>query len=122
MTFVVCSNIMVRSLQISGRSRKFGEMEDISPQSRRDLECHERHGEISTISAQFRQSRRVLGKMEDILPQSCRDLESNKHHGEISGRSLQSRRDLGKNFAWVQPNFTGLAVLNFFAMPSLEES
>ena len=122
MTFVVFSNIMVRSLQISARSRKFGEMEDISLQSRRDLECHERHGKISTISAQFRQSRRVLGKMEDILPQSCRDLESNKHHGEISGRSLQSRRDLGKNFAWVQPNFTGLAVLNFFAMPSLEES
>ena len=56
-----------------------GEMEDISPRSRRDLECHERHGEISTISARSRQSRRD--------GRSRRDLESNKHHGEISARS-----------------------------------
>ena len=89
-------------------------MEDISPQSRRDLEFHEGHGEISTISARSRQSRRVLGnlgKMEHISPRSRRDLESNKNHGEISVRSLQSRRDLinldetrrdlGKNFARV---------------------
>ena len=74
-----------------------GEMEDISPRSRRDLECHERHGEISTISARSRQSRQVLGnlgEMEDISLRSRRDLESHKHHGEISARSLQSRRDL----------------------------
>ena len=72
-------------------------MEDISPRSRRDLEFHERHGEISTISARSRQSRRVLGnlgEMEHISPRSRRDLESNKNHGEISVRSLQSRRDL----------------------------
>ena len=72
-------------------------MEDISPRSRRDLEFHERHGEISTISARSRQSRRVLGnlgEMEHISPRSRRDLESNKNHGEISARSLQSRRDL----------------------------
>ena len=96
-------------------------MEDISPRSCRDLECHERHGEISTISARSRQPQRVLGnlgEMEDISPRSHRDLESNKHHSEISARSLQSRRDLlnldeiisarsrqsrrdlGKNFAW----------------------
>ena len=62
-------------------------MEDISPRSRRDLEFHERHGEISTISARSRQSRRVLGnlgEMEHISPRSRRDLESNKNHGEIS--------------------------------------
>ena len=72
-------------------------MEYISPRSRRDLEFHERHGEISTISATSRQSRRVLGnlgEMEHISPRSRRDLESNKNHGEISARSLQSRRDL----------------------------
>ena len=72
-------------------------MEDISPRSRRDLECHECHGEISTISARSQQSWRVLcnlGEMEYILPRSRRDLESNKHHSEISARSLQSRRDL----------------------------
>ena len=70
---------------------------DISPRSRRDLECHEHHGEISKISARSRQSRRVLGnlgEMEHISPRSRRDLESNKNHGEISARSLQSRRDL----------------------------
>ena len=101
-------------------------MEYISPRSRRDLEFHERHGEISTISATSRQSRRVLGnlgEMEHISPRSRRDLESNKNHGEISARSLQSRRDLinldeispisarsrqsrrdlGKNFARVAP-------------------
>ena len=38
------------------------EMEDISPQSRRDVECHEHHGKISTILARSRQSRQVLGK------------------------------------------------------------
>ena len=78
-------------------STNLGEMEDISPRSRRDLEFHERHGEISTISARSRQSRRVLGnlgEMEHISPRSRRDLESNKNHGEISARSLQSRRDL----------------------------
>ena len=72
-------------------------MEDISPRSRRDLEFHEHHGEISTISARSRQSRRVLGhlgEMEHISLRSPRDLESNKNHGEISARSLQSRRDL----------------------------
>ena len=79
-------------------------MEDISPRSRQDLECH---GEISTISVRSRQSCRVLGnlgEMEDISPRSRRDLESNKH-GEILGRSLQSRRDLGKNFARVLVGF-----------------
>ena len=75
-------------------------MEDISPRSRRDLEFHERHGEISTISARSRQSRPVLGnlgEMEHISPRSRRDLESNKNHGEISSistRSRRSRRDL----------------------------
>ena len=84
------------------------EMEDISPRSRRDLECHERHGVIQSrrdlISARSRQSRWVLGnlgEMEDISPRSRRDLKSNKHHGEISARSHQSRRDLGKTFARV---------------------
>ena len=84
MIFVGFSSIMVRSLQIS-------------PRSRRDLEFHERHGEISTISARSRQSRRVLGnlgEMEHISPRSRRDLESNKNHGQISARSHQSRRDL----------------------------
>ena len=64
-----------------------GEMEDISPRSRRNLECHERHGEISTISARSRRVLGNLGKMEDISPRSRRDLKSNKHHGEISARS-----------------------------------
>ena len=84
-------------------STNLGKMEDISPRSRRDLECHEHHGEISTISARSWQVLGNLGKMEDISPRSRRDLESNKHHGEISARSHQSqrdhRRDLSKNFA-----------------------
>ena len=87
MIFVGFSNIMVRSLQILARWRI----------SRRDLEFHKRHGEISTISARSLQSRRVLGnlgEMEHISPRSRQDLESNKNHGEISARSLQSRRDL----------------------------
>ena len=68
-----------------------GEMEDTSPRSRRDLECHKRHGEISTISAQSRRVLGNLGEMEDISPRSRRDLESNKHHGEISPISPRSR-------------------------------
>ena len=76
------TNIMARSLRSRHDicwflkhhgevSTNFGKMEDISPRSRRDLECHERHGEISTISARSRQFRRVLsnlGEMEDISP------------------------------------------------------
>ena len=71
-----------------------GAMEDTSPRSGRDLECHERHGEISARSLQSRRDLGNLGEFEDISPRSRRDLESNKHHGKISARSLQSRRDL----------------------------
>ena len=113
MTFVGFSNIMVRSRQDLGN---LGEMEDISPRSRRDLECHKRHGEISTISVQSRQSRQILGNLgeiEDISLRSHRDLESNKHHGEISARSLQSRRDLGKNFAREHLEMPPTAMNNF---------
>ena len=72
--------------------------EDILPWSRprRDLECHEHHGKISTISARFLQSRRDLGNLSVISPRSRRDLESNKHHGEISARSRRSWRDIGE--------------------------
>ena len=73
MIFVGFSNIMVRSLQISARSRQsrrvlgnLGEIEHISPRSRRDLEFHERHGEISTISARSHQSRRDLADLGEI--------------------------------------------------------
>ena len=97
------TNIMARSLRsrhdicwfLKHRgevSTNLGEMEDISPRSRRDLECHEHHGEISTISARSRQVLGTLGKMEDISPRSRRDLESNKHHGEISARSSARSR------------------------------
>ena len=95
------------------------EMEDISPWSCRDLECHERHGAISAISASSRQSWwdgrylaaisprfriqqtswRDLGEISAI---SARSHQSWRDLADLSERSRQSRQDLGKNFARVE--------------------
>ena len=40
-----------------------GEMEEISPRTRRDSETHKHHGEISVISARWRISRRDLAEI-----------------------------------------------------------
>ena len=74
-----------------------GEMEDISPRSRRGLEFHERHGEISAISASSRQSRRDGTYLAAISPRFRIQQKSWRDLGEISAisaRSHQSRRDL----------------------------
>ena len=76
----------VRSLQSQRGLGNLGEMEDISPRSRRDLESHKHHSEIS---ARSRQSRRDLVNLGEI--------------SSISARSRQSWRDLGKHFAREGP-------------------
>ena len=69
-----------------------GEMENISPRSRRDLESHKHHCEISTISARSRQSWRdgeyltTISLRFRILQTSWRDL------GEISAISARYRQ------------------------------
>ena len=70
-------------------------MEDTSPRSRRDLECPERHGEISARSLQ---SRRDGGYLAAIWPRFRMSRTSWRDLGEIStisARSRQSRRVLG---------------------------
>ena len=47
-------NVMARSLQSRRVLCNLGEMEDISPRSRQDLESNKHHGEISTRSHQSR--------------------------------------------------------------------
>ena len=89
----------------------FGEMEEISPQSRRDSETHKHHGEISTNLGEIS----VISSA--ISPRSRRDLEFHKHHEEIStsfynlgeisaisARSQLSRRD-GRYLAAIAPRF-----------------
>ena len=63
------ANIMVRSLQYRQDLDHLGGMEDISPRSRRNLECRKHHGEMFTISAisailaRWRISRHDLAKI-----------------------------------------------------------
>ena len=78
MMFEKPTNIMARSLRSRHDicwflkhhgevSTNLGEMEDISPRSRRDLECHERRGEIS-------RSRRDLGNLGEFSAISARQI------------------------------------------------
>ena len=48
-------------------STNLGEMEDISPRSRRDLESNKHHGEISARSLQSRRDLADLGEISPIL-------------------------------------------------------
>ena len=78
-------------------STNLGEMEDISPRSHRELEFHERHGEISTISARSQQSRRDGTYLAAISPRFRIQEKSWRDLGEISSilmRSCRSQRDL----------------------------
>ena len=63
-------------------------MEDISPRSHRALECHEHHGEISTISARSRQSRRDGRHLAAISPRFRIQQTSWRDLGEISVKIL----------------------------------
>ena len=82
-----------------------GEMEDISPRSRLDLEYHKPLW--PDLDRQSRRDLGNLGEMEDISPRSRQDLKPHKHHGEISAilvSSQQSRRD-GRYRGEISPRF-----------------